>query len=147
MYPYYFNPFGYNPRSRVRRLDNAGIPAMRTVAVTTNTDTPEVTYNISPCQFMMLPNEGVILLNINHVPATGSEAYPVTIATTPLNSSSNGSSVSSSKVPLINGSGDQMVSSEISQGNRYFIYYNKCNGIFQTVNHIVPPTTPAPTNQ
>lgn len=31
-------------------------------------------------------------------------------------------------------------STEISQGNRYFIYYNKCNGIFQTVNHIVPPT-------
>lgn len=34
----------------------------------------------------------------------------------------------------------KMISEEISQGNRYFIYYNKCDGIFQTVNHIVPPT-------
>lgn len=55
-------------------------------------------------------------------------------------SNSNTPPTSTSKVALINGSGDQMVSNEISQGNRYFIYYNKCNGIFQTVNHIVPPT-------
>lgn len=140
MYYNYF-PFGFNQRGRVRRLDYMGIPAMRTVAVTTNTDTPEVTYSLNPCQFRELPNEGIILLNINHVPAAGSETFPVAIATTPNNSISNGMSVSSSKVPLINGSGNQMVSNEISQGNRYFIYYNKCNGIFQTVNHIVPPTT------
>lgn len=42
---------------------------------------------------------------------------------------------------LINGSGDQMATEEISTGNRYLIYYNKSNGIFQTVNHIIPPTT------
>ena len=44
---------------------------------------------------------------------------------------------------LINGSGDQMVTEEISTGNRYLIYYNKSNGTFQTVNHIIPPTAAA----
>lgn len=142
MYYNYF-PFGFNQRNRVRRIDHMGIPVMRTVAVTTNTSTPEVTYNLNACQFRELPNEGIILLHINHTPATGSLAFPVSIATTPLNSNSGTSSMSSSKVPLINGSGGRMLSREISQGNRYFIYYNKCNGVFQTVNHIIPPTTTA----
>ena len=33
--------------------------------------------------------------------------------------------------------------SEITQGNRYLIFYDKCNGTFQTINHIVPPTAAA----
>lgn len=36
-----------------------------------------------------------------------------------------------------------MLSSEITQGNRYLIFYDKCNGTFQTINHIVPPTAAA----
>lgn len=72
-------------------------------------------------------------------PAAGSEGYPVSIATTPANSTTT----TSSKTPLINGSGDQMLSSEITQGNRYLIFYDKCNGTFQTINHIVPPTAAA----
>lgn len=132
MYP--VNPTFFG--QRVRRLDYMGIPAMRTVAVTTDTTNEEVVYNLNRCQFRSLPNEGIILLNIIHTPAAGSDAYPVAIATT----GSNTASTTTSKVPLINGSGAQMVSNEVTQGNRYFIYYNKCQGIFQTVNHIVPPT-------
>jgi hypothetical protein len=33
-----------------------------------------------------------------------------------------------------------MVNQEVTVGNKYFVYYNKCNGIFQVVNHIVTPT-------
>ena len=33
---------------------------------------------------------------------------------------------------------------EVTVGNKYFVYYNKCNGIFQVVNHIVTPAAPAP---
>jgi hypothetical protein len=139
MYPFYPN-FGYR-QVRVPRLDYAGIPVLRTVSVTTDTTNSEVIYNVNPCQFRSLPNEGIILLNIQHVPATGSETFPVSIATRPSGSTTTTTSTtSSSKIPLINGSGEQMVSNEISQGNRYFIYYNKCEGIFQTVNHIVSPT-------
>lgn len=138
----YYYPLGFVPRNRVRRLDYAGIPVLKTSAVVTDADLAEVTYNINPCQYRSLPNEGVILLNIVHSPVVGSEDYPVSIATTPNNSTSNSQNISSSKTPLRNGSGEQMSSGEISQGNRYFIYYNKCEGIFQTVNHITIPSTP-----
>jgi hypothetical protein len=40
---------------------------------------------------------------------------------------------------LLNGSGTQMTNNEILTGNRYLIYYNKCDGIFQVINHIVTP--------
>lgn len=40
---------------------------------------------------------------------------------------------------LLNGSGDQMPTEEISTGNKYLIYYDKRTGVFQTVNHIVAP--------
>lgn len=107
--------------------------------MTTDATNSEVIYNISPCQFRSLPKTGILLLNIAHSPAAGSEGYPVSIATTPANSTTT----TSSKTPLINGSGDQMLSSEITQGNRYLIFYDKCNGTFQTINHIVPPTAAA----
>lgn len=138
MYPmnYYYGPYFRRP---VQRLDQGGIPAIRSVAVTTDATNSEVIYNISPCQFRSLPKTGILLLNIAHSPADGSEGYPVSIATTPANSTTT----TSSKTPLINGSGDQMLSSEITQGNRYLIFYDKCNGTFQTINHIVPPTAAA----
>ena len=69
--------------TRVRRLDTGGIFSMRTLSVTTDTTNEEVTYNLCPLQFRTLPSEGIILLNIVHSPAAGSEAYPVAIATTP----------------------------------------------------------------
>lgn len=40
---------------------------------------------------------------------------------------------------LLNGSGDQMPTEEISTGNKYLIYYDKRTGVFQTINHIVAP--------
>ena len=124
-----------------RELDMIGEAGSELVAVAVTTDATnsEVIYNISPCQFRSLPKTGILLLNIAHSPAAGSEGYPVSIATTPANSTTT----TSSKTPLINGSGDQMLSSEITQGNRYLIFYDKCNGTFQTINHIVPPTAAA----
>ena len=137
---YFFNPYmaGYtaNRFRGVHRLDFGGIPFIRTSSVTTDTTNSEVIYGISPCLFRRLPNQGILLLSVNHVPAAGSDAYLVSVATTLTNTPST----TTSKVPLVNGSGDQMPSSEISQGNKYFVYYDKCNGIFQVVNHIVTPT-------
>lgn len=135
MYPmnYYYGPYFRRP---VQRLDQGGIPAIRSVAVTTDTTNSEVIYNISPCQFRSLPRTGIMLLNIVHSPASGSDSYAVSIATTATNSTTT----TTSKTPLINGSGNQMISSEITQGNRYLIFYDKCTGVFQTINHIVPLT-------
>lgn len=39
--------------------------------------------------------------------------------------------------------GSRFNRNEIITGNRYLIYYNKCDGIFQVINHIVVPATPA----
>lgn len=114
--------------SRVRRLDTGGIFSMRTLSVTTDSTNEEVTYNLCPRQFRSLPSEGIILLNIIHSPAAGSDDYSVALATT--STGTNTTTTSTSRVALVNGSGAQMISEEISQGNRYFIYYNKCDGIF-----------------
>lgn len=54
--------------------------------------------------------------------------------------SSNPTSVNTnSGKALLNGSGDQMPTEEISTGNKYLIYYDKRTGVFQTINHIVAP--------
>ena len=74
-----------------------------------------------------------------------SDYYRVVVSMTGSNSSVNtASNVSAGGKQLVNGSGDQMVNQEVTVGNKYFVYYNKCNGIFQVVNHIVTPAAPAP---
>lgn len=56
--------------------------------------------------------------------------------------SSNPASVNTnSGKALLNGSGEQMPTEEISTGNKYLIYYDKRTGVFQTINHIVAPAT------
>lgn len=131
-YELFFNPYmiGYNAnRFRgVHRLDFGGIPFVRTSSVTTDTTNSEVIYGINPCLFRRLPNQGILLLSVNHVPAAGSDGYLVSVATTLTNTTST----STSKVPLVNGSGDQIPSSEISQGNKYFVYYDITSRYFVT---------------
>lgn len=88
--------------------------------------------------------EGIFLLNVTHVPSSTIPAGAlVSIDPTRSSSSTTSSNTSSGAKPLINGSGDQMPTEEVSNGNRYFVYYNKNNGIFQIVNHIVTPAAPA----
>lgn len=139
-----FNPYTFN-RSRVRTIDNFGIPSLRTIYVTTDTTNNTVTYGICPRIWRQLPCEGMFLLNIVNTPATTvTAASLVSIDTTrTANQVSPTTTTSTGARALINGSGDQMVTEEISTGNRYLIYYNKSNGTFQTVNHIIPPTTAA----
>lgn len=140
---YPFNPYG----NRVRTIDNYGIPVMKSIYVTTDTTNNVVTYGICPRQWRQLPCEGMILLNITHTPAsTVTAASVVSIDPTRASSqvsSSTTTTTSSGAKSLLNGSGEQMVTEEVSTGNRYLIYYNKSNGTFQTVNHIIPPTAPA----
>ncbi len=140
MYPFYnFN----NGFRRVHRLDRAGIPVMQTIYVTTSANNDQVTYGICPILWRQLPNEGIMLLNIQHSPSSTAtaEASVLIDPTTTTSRASNSSNVSAGGKALLNGSGEQMINEEITAGNRYFIYYNKCNGTFQTVNHIVVPTT------
>ena len=90
-----------------------------------------------------LPCKGIILLNIAQT-ATGATAGSlVAIATNSTASQANSTSSTTTTTTgraLLNGSGTQMPTEEISTGNRYLIYYDKRTGVFQTVNHIVLPT-------
>lgn len=140
---YPFNPYS----NRVRTIDNFGIPTLKSLYVTTDTTNNSVVYGICPKIWRQLPCEGMILLNISHTPASTVTAGSL-VSIDPTRSSSQVSSTSTTTSTgaraLLNGSGDQMVTEEISTGNRYLIYYNKSNGIFQTVNHIVAPATNTP---
>ena len=139
-----FNPYMFN--SRVRTIDNFGIPVLKTIYVITDTTNSTVTYGICPRVWRQLPCEGMFLLNITHTPASTVTAESlVSIDPTRLaaQTTSSTTTTSTGAKALINGSGTQMATEEISTCNRYLIYYNKSNGTFQTVNHIVVPTTAA----
>lgn len=127
---------------RVRRIDQGGIPTLDTIFSNVDTTNNTVTYGICPFQWRQLPCRGLILLNINHTATGATEGSLVSVATSVSSSqvSSNPTSVNTnSGKALLNGSGDQMPTEEISTGNKYLIYYDKRTGVFQTVNHIVAP--------
>lgn len=124
------NPF-------VNRLRTVSIFPVNTLYVTVDTTTTVVTYGICPKIWKALPCEGFILLNIaNTVPTTATDAYLVNIDTCLTLSQVNSTTASTNARALLNGAGDQMTNAEVTVGNRYLIYYNKNNGIFQVVNYI-----------
>ena len=117
-----FNPF-FNPY-RVRRIDQGGIPTLDTIFSNVDTTNNTVTYGICPFQWRQLPCRGLILLNINHTTTGATEGSLVSIATAVSSSqaSSNPTSVNTnSGKALLNGSGDQMPTEEISTGNKYLL--------------------------
>jgi hypothetical protein len=107
-----------------------------------DTDTTSISYGICPKIWKALPCEGFILLNVtNTAPATAAATYLVNIDTSLTLTQANSITTSSTNGrALLNGAGDQMTNAEITAGNRYLVYYNKNQGIFQVVNHI-PATT------
>ena len=129
------NPF-------VNRLRTVSIFPVNTLYVTVDTDTTSISYGICPRIWKALPCEGFVLLNItNNVPSTATDAYLVNIDTSlTLTQANSITTTSTNGRALLNGSGDQMTNAEVTQGNRYLIYYNKSQGIFQVVNYI-PATT------
>lgn len=124
------NPF-------VNRLRTVSIFPVNTLYVTVDTTSTVVTYGICPKIWKALPCEGFILLNIaNTVPTTATDAYLVNIDTCLTLSQVNSTTASTNARALLNGAGDQITNAEITVGNRYLVYYNKNNGIFQVVNYI-----------
>ena len=124
------NPF-------VNRLRTVSIFPVNTLYVTVDTTSTVVTYGICPKIWKALPCEGFVLLNIaNTVPTTATDAYLVNIDTCLTLSQVNSTTASTNARALLNGAGDQMTNAEVTVGNRYLVYYNKNNGIFQVVNYI-----------
>lgn len=123
-------------RFPIRRLNGSGIPELRTIAVTTTGNV--VTYSLCPWRFKQLCNEGLMLLRISQIPSAGAGSSAFTVS---LQTSSN-PPAGSTGTPLVNGVGAPMTSNEVVNGNYLLIYFNKCDGIFQVVNHI-PAAAPA----
>ena len=45
-------------------------------------------------------------------------------------------------IPVVKADSSPLTGSEIAAGNRYFIYYNKCDNVMQVMNHY-PTAAPA----
>ena len=144
-----FYPFlNYFNRGRVRTVDNFGIPVLRTNYVTTDTTTTSVTYGICPKLWRQPPCQGLFILHVTSTPASAATPTdlvfldPTCFTNRQIDNTTTVITSTGAKA-LLNGSGAQMTNNEITTGNRYLIYYNKCDGIFQVINHIVVPATPA----
>lgn len=46
-------------------------------------------------------------------------------------------------IPVVKGDSTPLVGSEISAGNRYWVYYNKCDNVIQVMNHYTVAAAPA----
>jgi hypothetical protein len=88
-------------RFPVTRLNRNGVPSLRTISVTTDTTGSAVIYNICPWRWKQLCNEGLMILRISQVPATGSETFVVSINP---NSTQN-TTVTTTGIPLIGSTG------------------------------------------
>lgn len=121
---------------------------LRTNYVTTDTTTTSVTYGICPKLWRQLPCQGLFILHVTSTPASAATPTdlvfldPTCFTNRQIDNTTTVITSTGAKA-LLNGSGAQMTNNEITTGNRYLIYYNKCDGIFQVINHIVTPTTPA----
>lgn len=136
-------------RKAVSKMENEdGIPVLRTNYVTTDTTTTSVTYGVCPRLWRQLPCQGLFILHVTSTPASAATPTdlvfldPTSFTNRQIDNTATVITSTGAKA-LLNGSGTQMTNNEITTGNRYLIYYNKCDGIFQVINHIVTPTTPA----
>lgn len=135
MFPFMFNYYG-GRRNAFRRLDQV-IPKITTISVS-DTDT-STTLGICPKIWCQLPNEGVIVFEARHTPAEASAELPVFVSPT----GSVSPAATTKNIPVVKADSSALVGSEIQAGNRYFIYYNKCDNVMQVMNHY-PTATAAP---
>lgn len=77
------------------------------------------------------PYEGLMVFEARHTPAEASASLPVVISTT----GSVSPAANSKSVPVVKSDSTPLVGSEIQAGNRYWIYYNKCDKVMQVMNH------------
>lgn len=117
----FFNPFNLT-------LLNGIIPKVKTLDV--NETTTEVIYGICPKIWRRLPCQGLLVLEVRQNSTTAAAAFSVFIST----SGSLSSTANSNNIPVVNALGQPITGSQLTAGNRYFIYYNKCDNVFQLMN-------------
>lgn len=93
---------------------------------------------ICPKVWCQLPREGVMVFEARHTPAEASAELPVLISPT----GSVSPAANTKNIPVVKADSSPLTGSEIAAGNRYFIYYNKCDNVMQIMNHY-PTAAPA----
>lgn len=133
-------PFVFPQQQQVpfRRIDNGGIPILSTNAVQLTDET--VDYGIDPRQYNFLPCESVVLLRIHAEVPAGGEALPVTIAVPSAGRSTldastsatgSGTATGTTKVPVVDSQGNQLVGDDIEATTERLAYINKCTGVIR----------------
>lgn len=130
-----FNPY-FGRNNTVRILDQV-IPKINTISVSDSTESTVL--GICPKVWCRLPREGVFVLEVRHTPATASATLPVFVSTT----GSVSTASNNNNIPVVKGDSTPLVGSEISAGNRYWVYYNKCDNVIQVMNHYTVAAAPA----
>lgn len=92
-------------------------------------------YDYDPKVWCRLPKEGVIVLEVRHTAEASGASLPVFISV----SGSVSTASNTRNIPLVNASSEPITGSQVSAGNRYIAYFNKCDNVIQLMNY-----TPAP---
>lgn len=133
-------PFGFGGQQRLpyQRIETQGIPVLSTNGVQLSDAT--VDFGINPYQYNCLPCESIVLLRINSAVPAGGEALPVTIVVpssgrSTLDASTStagaGTATGTTKVPVVDSQGTQLVGEDIEDTTERFAYINKCTGIIR----------------
>lgn len=109
-------------RSTVTRVNQRGIPVLKTQSVIANTT--NVIYSVCPFNWKQLECSGLMVLKINNAAPTGSDALLVSINT------------GCTEIALLNGLGEQVTSADVVLNSRLLVFFNKCEGVLQLVNYI-----------
>ena len=132
MYPFVFYPY-FGRNNTVRILDQV-IPKITTISVSDSTESTVL--GICPKVWCRLPREGVFVFEVRNTPATASANLPVFVSTT----GSVSTASNNKNVPVVKGDSTPLLDSEVRAGNRYWVYYNKCDNIIQFMNHYTVAT-------
>lgn len=127
--------FGFGGNPNLQRVDIGGIYVLSTNAVQLTDET--VDYGINPCCYNALPCESIVLLKVHADVPAGGEALPVTIvlptagrttldATTPAGTASG-----TTKSPVVDSQGTQVVGEDIEGTTERLAYINKRTGVIR----------------
>lgn len=137
--PYWWTPFGLGhsafglgSQPNLQRIDIGGIYVLSTNAVQLTDET--VDYGINPCCYNALPCESIVLLRVHADVPDGGEALPVTIVvpsagrTTLDATTAAGTASGTTKAPVVDSQGTQVVGDDIEGSTERLAYINKRTG-------------------
>lgn len=127
--------FGFGNTPNLQRIDIGGIYVLSTNAVQLTDET--VDYGINPCCYNALPCESIVLLKVHADVPAGGEALPVTIVlptagrTTLDAATPAGTASGTTKSPVVDSQGTQVVGEDIEGTTERLAYINKRTGVIR----------------